>query len=747
MGHKIIAPKSIFLSLLSASPLLLMGVFFDVAGVYGENFVLPWVPALDVSFSLRLDTLSLLFITLICGIGFLIQLYALDYTREQKDRTSFHVYLSLFMIAMLGIVSADNLILIFVFWELTTLTSYLLIGFKHEDAKSRKNALQAVMVTGIGGLMLLAGFIILGSIAGSYELTEIFVNVDKLPQHPLFELSFLLILLGAFTKSAQFPFHFWLPGAMAAPAPVSAYLHSATMVKAGVYLLARLLPIYAQTPLWASILIPVGCFTAFWTALVAFRQTDIKLMLAYTTNTVLGILVCLLGLGSTYALHAAMLLIIAHAAYKAALFMIVGTIDKKTGTRELHVLSGLKSGLKVTFIAATLALASKAGLPPLLGFLGKEYTYKALLNVDTLTLGLIVAANAFMGAIALLIFIKPFFGRPIAALEKNTPSKRAVFLWLCPLILSISGLILPVIALNWLGDIVISPAAYDISLASKAIDLKLWSGINTPLILSAVTIAAGLLLYVFYNAAQKILDILCSMLPTANGVYDSILSGILNGAEDLTKIIQHGRLNLYVSMFFATIAILGLWSLNLCCLNWQAPDIHTDVFEISLIGLIVIAVSLAATAKTRISAIAALSAIGFFTTLIFLIYGAPDVAKTQLLVETLLIVFLAIIMRHLPVLDAVPKHPKSRKAVNLLIAGATGIAVTFMMLTILQLPFDTELGDYYAANSAVKAYGRNIVNVILVDFRAIDTLGEIVVVVIASLAAASLLSYKRDKTS
>ncbi|WP_287127353.1 proton-conducting transporter membrane subunit, partial [Desulfobacter sp.] len=312
----------------------------------GVSWYWDWVPSLGASFSIRLDGLSMLFSWLICGIGLFVQLYAFHYMKDKPLSALFHLYLTLFMLAMLGLVLAGNLLLLFIFWELTTVTSYLLIGFNHDQEVSRKNALQAMLVTGAGGLALLAGLILLGQMAGTWEMDQIINRGAAFTSDNRFAPALILILIGAFTKSAQVPFHFWLPGAMSAPAPVSAFLHSATMVKGGIYLLARLAPVFSQSDLWFWSLALTGGITAVWTVVVALQQRDLKLMLAYSTNVALGKLVFLLALGTRYAISAALMFTIAHALYKAALFMVIGTVDKATGTRNIDQVAGLGRILK-----------------------------------------------------------------------------------------------------------------------------------------------------------------------------------------------------------------------------------------------------------------------------------------------------------------------------------------------------------------------------------------------------------------
>ncbi|WP_299725840.1 hydrogen gas-evolving membrane-bound hydrogenase subunit E [uncultured Endozoicomonas sp.] len=730
--------------------LLPLGIFLLIGASYKPPeslFYWSWIPSLDINFSLRLDGLSVLFASLISGVGFLIQLYAVAYMKPYKGRAAFHLYLTLFMLAMLGLVLADNLLLLFVFWELTTLTSYLLIGFNHEKEISRKNALQAMLVTGSGGLAMLAGLIMLGEMAGTYSISAIITQGTSLVQHSWFTPSLLLILLGAFTKSAQFPFHFWLPGAMAAPTPVSAYLHSSTMVKAGIYLLARMLPVYGDSALWFTLLCSAGAFTALWCAIQAYRQTDLKLMLAFSTNVILGQLVMLIGIGSSYAVTAALLLIAAHSFYKAGLFMVVGNIDKATGTREYHELAGLRAVLTISFIAALVTAASKAGLPPSFGFLSKEYLYKAGLEFGWLLSGSMLLANAIMVALGLLIIIKPFLSphhekaAPMKAIEHNQ------LLWIPPIVLALLSVVVPVALLNWYQGLVIDPAAAVMLPDTQVKTVKLWEGFNLPLLLSALTLILGIVLYVVYPRLKPRLDQLMSGLPSGPGVYQHILNAVIKLANWQTRILQHGHLTQYSLQFFIVLlAFLGtaLWKIVL----WQVhplPSIELDLYyyDIILAAFLVIAAFVVVKARTLLLAVAALGTIGFLTTMVFLVYSAPDVAKTQLLVETLMVVFIAIVLRHLSAVNSVPRHSTSRRLVHACVAIGIGVSISLALWIITATPMNQEISEFYAQTSVSGGKGRNIVNVILVDFRAFDTLGEAVVVVIAGLAAVAVMAGKR----
>ncbi|MBR9876575.1 MAG: DUF4040 domain-containing protein [Vibrionaceae bacterium] len=734
--------------LLMIFPLIPIIILFFVLSWYrpeGVSWQGSWVPGLDVNLSFRLDGLSFLFVCLICGIGALIHFYSLAYMRSHAARFSFHVYLTLFMLSMLGIVTSDNVLLLFVFWELTTITSYLLIGFSHEKEESREKAIQALLVTGAGGLALLAGLIFLGQIAGSYELSVIVQQSTQITSHKWFLPSLILIFLGVFTKSAQFPFHFWLPNAMAAPTPVSAYLHSATMVKAGVYLLARLSPVYAHSDIWFYTLSIAGGFTAIWCGLLALKQTDLKLMLAYSTNVALGKLVLLIGMGTELALTAALLFILAHSFYKAALFMVVGNIDKATGTRDITKLNGLKAVLSLSLVAATLAALSKAGIPPLLGFLSKEYMYKSGLEISSVVIGLLLVVNIIMVAVTIAFIYKPFFAH---AYREPTPAKGIESqrgLWIPPLLLSVGGLIVPVLGLGWVNHHVIIPGVLTSLPASNPEATKLWHGVNFPLLLSVVTLALGWAVYVLYTQRFAKWYKSAFIVPTAELVFNHLVNGVIRFATWQTQWIQQKRLSNYVLMFSLVLAIV-LLSRPLDISAARFTELFAiNFYEVTIALLLVAAVSVCTFSNSRLLSVSALSVIGFMTTLVFMLYSAPDVAKTLLLVETLMVVFLVLLMRHMPKLTTVRNHSKRRRLLHAVIAGIVGLSVSVALINITSQPFDPMLSDFFVQNSLPEGHGRNIVNVILVDFRAIDTLGEVIVVVMAGIAATSLFTTPNHK--
>jgi multicomponent Na+:H+ antiporter subunit A len=711
----------------------------------GMRWSFLWVPSLGINLSFRLDGLSFLFACLISGIGALIQIYALSYLRGKSSRFSFHLYLTLFMLAMLGVVMSDNILLLFVFWELTTITSYLLIGFNHDSKKARNNALQSLIVTGAGGLALLAGLILLGMMAGSYELSVIIEQSAIIAQHSLFVPSLVLILLGAFTKSAQFPFHFWLPNAMAAPTPVSAYLHSATMVKAGIYLLARLSPVYSQSDIWFYTLGIVGGFTAIWCAILALKQTDMKLMLAYSTNVALGKLVLLLGIGTELAITAALLFILAHSFYKAALFMVIGNIDKATGTRDIGVLRGLKSVLLLSLVAAIVAALSKSGVPPLLGFLSKEYMYKASIEVSSWATVTFLVVNAFMVAIALALVIKPFFAHYGGDPTPAKPVELDRGLWLPPILLAIGSIVVPVVGLSWLNLQVIVPGVLSADLNANPEAVKLWQGLNLPLLLSAVTLLLGYILYKVFPRVLVRWERMPITMPNANDVFGRVMGAMMTFANWQTQLLQQKRLSVYVLMFFAVLAGVLISQPIVIPQHFFFGLSNVKFYEVAIALLLVTAALLCTFSRSRLLSIAALGMVGFMTTLVFLLYSAPDVAKTQLLVETLMVVFVVLLIHHLPRFTTVPNHSVRRRLVHGAVACVIGFSVTAILINITLQPIDSTLADFFAENSVPGGHGRNIVNVILVDFRAFDTLGEAVVVVIAGISAVSLLKVRNRR--
>ena len=613
-----------------------------------------WAPALGVSLSFYLDGLSLLFALLISGIGAFVFLYSGAYMAGHPQLLRFYLILALFMLAMLGVVLADNLLTLYVFWELTTVTSYLLIGFNHEEDKSRRAALQGLLVTAIGGLALLAGMVLMGVAAGTYELSEILASGDVLRDSGLYVPILILILAGAFTKSAQFPFHFWLPNAMAAPTPVSAYLHSATMVKAGVYLLARLQPGLDGTLWWSVTLTTVGAITAVLGAVLSLRQSDLKLMLAYTTVMGLGTMVMFLGIDSPIAATAAVAFILVHALYKAGLFLVVGIIDHETGTRDKDRLGGLGRAMPITAAAAAVAALSMAGIPPLVGFISKELMYKSA-SAAVLAPGVFTAAaltaNVIMVTVAAMIVIRPFFSGQAArtADMPHHPHEAPARMWLGPAVMAALGLLFGVAP--WLIDrSLIAPGTAAVYGAPESYALALWHGINLPLLLSALTLALGALLYVRNDMARAGLDAVARRVPiSGDRSYDAVMAGLNWLARVQTEMLQPGYLRHYLFMVFATLVLATGYTLIVKDVAvWPGAPTEFVLEAWGAIALILAGTLMATMAKSRLAAICALGTVGVGVALVFLVYGAPDLAKTQLLVETLVVVIVAIVMLRLP---------------------------------------------------------------------------------------------------
>ncbi|WP_299816674.1 putative monovalent cation/H+ antiporter subunit A [uncultured Roseibium sp.] len=718
----------------------------------GETFVAAkaWAPSYGVNFSVYVDGLSTLFALLISGIGTLIILYAGGYLKGHVQQGRFFSFLFLFMGSMLGLVLGNNLISLFIFWELTSITSFLLIGFDNLRAASRRAALQALLVTGGGGLALLAAFILIISATGEIEMSVLLGSPDIIKDTGLYLPIFILVLGGAFTKSAQFPFHFWLPNAMEAPTPVSAYLHSATMVKAGVYLLMRMHPLLGDTVLWTTVLPLFGGVTLLVGTVLAVRQTDLKLMLAYTTVASLGLLVMLTGTSHEKALEGAVLYLLAHSLFKGGLFMIAGTIDHEAGTRDVTKLGGLRSAMPITFAAACLAALSMSGLPPFIGFIAKEVLYYGTWGwpgaglVVTMTA---VVGNALMLVIAAAVALKPFLGPKV-----ETPKhahEGPVLLIAGPVVLSLTGLVLALMA-HTTGQLFIGPTLSSLTGEFTQVDLHLLpTSINAPLILSLITIGLGIALYTQLDRLRGLIaSVLAAIGWGPDKGFDQFVCGVVGFSGRVTRLVQTGNMQTYMIVIFVFTAIAVLLPGYLTGSFPTMPEMpeyrfyEWGILFIAVLGLIAVLV-----AKTRLTAIVSLGIQGFAVALIFMMFGAPDLSFTQFMVETLSVVILALVMTRL---NLMPSDHRSVPAALLtgIVACAVGLGLTLTLLAITQQPFDTRLSDFFAQFSRSIAHGRNIVNVIIVDFRGFDTLGEIAVVVLAGLCVLALIRVrtKPDKT-
>ena len=708
---------------------------------------LEWIPSLNVSLALAFDGLTLLFGLVICCVGFFVTLYAADYLPGQAALGKFFVFLHSFLLAMLGLVTADNLLTLFVFWELTTLISYLLIGFECEVEKARQNARQALLVTGAGGLALLVGFLLLGRIADTYELSELSAQAARIKADPLYLPVLILVFIGAFTKSAQVPFHFWLPNAMTAPTPISAFLHSATMVKAGIYLLARLHPSLGGTFAWMGTLVVTGGITAVLGSVLAMKASDLKSILAFTTLMALGILTMFLGGQTTPALTAAMTFLLVHCLYKSALFMVVGIIDHQTGTRRIEDLGGLAKFMPITAAAATMAALSMAGFPLFFGFIGKEIMYKGALTEDMYPVLATTAAllsNALMTAVAGLLIIKPFLGP--ARRTPLSPREAPWAMWLGPIFLGALGLIFGVIP-DRIADWVVKPAVKAFHPTMENIQLKLFHGINEPLLLSVATLSLGIVFYRFKRPLKQHLDDALQKIPIRfEHVYSWGLEGIAKIAAIQTRLLQNGSLHRYLSVIIAAVVLgAGLPFLSTCTRTMPAENFDPSLAGGLLIGITVAAVATVVSAGSRLLAICSLGVVGAGIAMLFLMYGAPDVALTQLLVETLTVIVVTLVLLRLPRLNTGRNLPTAVKLWNGFLAVAIGALMTGLILAVNQTELDRSVTDFFEINSYIAAHGRNIVNVILVDFRSLDTLGEITVVALAGLAGYALIQQQKVK--
>ncbi|WP_193140395.1 MULTISPECIES: putative monovalent cation/H+ antiporter subunit A [unclassified Meridianimarinicoccus] len=727
----------LFLTFLQALP--------TIAGGGTLRYSFSWIPSLSVDLSFFVDGLSLTFALLISGIGVMVMLFSGSYLKGHPQHGRFSLYLVSFMLAMLGLVLSDNMLGLFVFWELTTITSYLLIGFSHTSENSRRSALQALFVTGFGGLAMLAGFLIIAGIAGTMELSELRGMGDILRDNSMYGAILVLILLGAFTKSAQVPFHFWLPNAMAAPTPVSAYLHSATMVKGGVYLLARMHPTLSGTDAWLWSLTIFGAVTAVFASIMAIKQTDLKQTLAYTTLMALGTLVMFLASPNAYAITAVATFLVVHSLYKAALFLVIGCVDHATGTRDARRLGGLMRQMPVTTVAAGLAALSMAGVPPFIGFIGKELLYKGGLespSVGPILIGATLAASALMFAAGGIVALRPFWGSADKMPDPGRPITEAPWPMLVgPVLLSVLGLLFGLVPHMLEVNVTTPLVAALLGDPAKAKHLHLWAGVNAALILSLITFAIGILLYLLHTRLRDALEAAGDRLFTFDGLWDGFLARLGRFARWQGGLIQSGILNRYLTTVFIVIA-LGLASAMIHTRMSTGPiAIPTPEFKHLVVFLLTFAgTALTIITNSRISAIAGLGVVGIGVALIFILFSAPDVAITQLLVEMLVVVLFSVAALRLPVL---PRRTGKRERIGHgIIAVSVGSLVTLTLLGVVSEPIDRRLSDFFEIASYPDAYGRNIVNVILVDFRAFDTFGEVSVVAVAALAALALLRQR-----
>ena len=716
-----------------------------------------WSPQLGLDLLLRLDGLALFFGLIITGIGAAIALYTGYYFAGNPRLGYFYGLLFLFMASMLGLVWADNLLLLFVFWEGTSLTSYLLIAFKLEDSKALEGARRALIVTSLGALAMLGGMVLLAQMAGTYTLSAILAQpASQFTDHALYPAALLLILLGAFTKSAQFPFHFWLPGAMAAPTPASAYLHSATMVKAGIYLLARLHPALSDSPLWFWSLLSVGGVTLLLGAISALRYYDLKAILAYATVSQLGVLVFLLALPSEKALIAVAVGILAHALYKGPLFLVAGILEHATGTRDIRRLAGLARTVPWVTATAILAGVSMAGFPPFFGFLAKEMLLESFYQfaekgnpiVGWLGVAAVVVSGAFFVAYSLTLLWEPFFRGQAATNDPgNDPAPvhhPPEFVLVLPaLVLVLLGTALPLL-ISLVEKPLLIPAVSAMAGTKVEFHLALWHGFTPMLLASLLAIGLGIALF----RARAMLRAGFERSPTwldGRLLFDQIVDALYGLARWITQRMQgaslatHSSVTLLCAVALLLYALLQLDWRNDLRTNWAALPTLTEVI-LAVLGIVAAVVTVRT--RSRLSAIISIGVVGVVVTLFFVFFSAPDLALTQLLIEVLTVVFLVLVFYRITPRSH-PPTPTATRWRNLAVAVAVGLWGFFMVLLSVEGPFLPSIADFFSLNSVDAAHGGNIVNVIIVDFRGFDTLGEITVLIIAALGGYGLLRATR----
>ncbi|MDN3519194.1 putative monovalent cation/H+ antiporter subunit A [Aquisalimonas lutea] len=704
----------------------------------------PWIPGLDINLSFLVDGLSLLFALLISGIGTFIIIYAGGYLHGDPYLPRFYAIMFAFTAAMLGVVLSDNLLTLFVFWELTSITSYLLIGYHHEDKEARWCALQGLFVTVAGGLALLAGLLMLAVAAGGeYTLSGILAS-DGLQEYPFYTAMVLAILAGTFTKSAQVPFHFWLPNAMAAPTPVSAFLHSATMVKAGVYLMARLNPALGGTELWFYMLGIFGAVTMFTGSFMALRSTGIKAMLAYSTIMALGTLTMLIGIGTEAAIVAAMAFLLAHALYKAALFMLAGVLDHETGTKDITRMGGLRRAMPITFVTACVAALSLAGLPPLFGFIAKELMFEATLHggaLTTFTTVLALLSAIMIMAVAAIFALRPFIGARTET--PKSPHEGPLSMLIGPVVLAALSLVFGVAA--FIPEAALLQAAVT-AVHGRPVDfhLYLWHGVNVPLLLSAIAIVIGLLAFRFWDAVLagfRRMPFIDRLGPERG--YERLMDGLVWLAEWQTRVLQNGYMSNYIiTLVLTTVALTG-WTLFVHT-GTAIPlgDINVRIYEWFTVGLILAGALFATITGSRLTAVAALGMAGFGVALVFVEFSAPDLGTTQIMVETLTVILLVLVLYRLPAF--VNFSSPGTRLRDALIAASFGGLMTLLILVVHDINVAEPISDQLVQWSYPEGHGRNIVNVILVDFRALDTLGEIFVVGLAAIGVYAMIQLRAE---
>ena len=729
------------------APLLGLGLLLSqtsqvLAGdIISVNYA--WITQLGLNLSFRLDGLSYLFSLLILGIGLLVILYARYYLSEQERVARFFSCLLLFMGSMLGLVLAGNLLLMLMFWELTSLSSFLLIGFWSHQTAARQGARMALAVTGGGGLALLAGILVIGHVVGSYELTEVLAAGDVLRAHSLYPVALVLVLLGVFTKSAQFPFHFWLPHAMSAPTPVSAYLHSATMVKAGVFLLARLYPLLSGTDWWFYLVTFTGLITLLVGAVTALFQHDLKGLLAYSTISHLGLITLLFGLDSDFAPVAAIFHIINHATFKASLFMAAGIIDHETGSRDMRRINGLWKYMPHTAVLAMVASLAMAGVPLLNGFLSKEMFFSETLHqhllgsFSWLLPTMATVAGVFSVAYSLRFIHDVFFNGTPINLPKFPPHEPPRYMKIPVEVLVFCCLLVGMLPAFTVDSLLAAAAQASLGHALPEYNLAIWHGFNMPLMMSVLALIGGIIVYSqrapLFSWYEGLPDINARMI-FEGGV--RFLYGLVSRA--LAR-IENGSLQRYISLLLVSVIVmLTVWLTPLSQITGEV--VLTPIDPLTALGLAVMGISALLTMgfhRQRLTALLMLSVVGLVVAMTFARFSAPDLALTQLVVEVVTILLMLLVVYFLPAQGPIEVTSLLRLR-DAIIAASCAVLMAVLTFAVLTRPYQS-IADFFLANSLTGGGGTNVVNVILVDFRGFDTLGEISVLAITAIATVALL--------
>jgi multicomponent Na+:H+ antiporter subunit A len=691
-----------------------------------------WVGDLDLAFDMRLDGFGLLMLLIISGIGVAVMAYSVSYFPSTAANARVGGLLVLFSGSMVGLVLADQLLVLYMFWELTSITSWLLIGAKSTDARARAGALHALMVTGAGGLVMLGGLVVVGQEAGTYSLSAILADP---PTGGTVGVGLALVLVGIVTKSAQYPFHSWLPGAMVAPTPVSAYLHSATMVKAGVYLAARLAPAFALVGGWRPAVLTIGLVTMLAGGLRALRQHDLKLLLAMGTISQLGFLMVLVGTGEPAATTAGVLLLLAHALFKAALFLVVGIVDHEAGTRDRRELSGFGAGWGPVKVITVVAAASMAGLPPLLGFVAKESAYEAFVHEGTW--GAVVLAGLVAGSALTVAYSVRFAVTVVARPAADARAVHAPGRWfVAPAAVLAVLTVLGGLFVSVLAEPLVDAATLVLDPGAEHVHLSLWHGINTPLLLSLLAYAIGAVLVLGREPFARAQARLAPSFSGDDG-FAAAIRGLNITAARMTRVVQSGSLPVYAAVILLT-AVAAPGAALIVNRSWSGwPEFAETPVQVLLAAVIIGGAIAASVVKRRFAAVVLLGAVGYGMGLVFVVQGAPDLGLTQFAVETLTIVVFMLVLRRLPARFE-QRQPAIATWLRVVVASTVAAGVFFFALISAGAQLPRSVSPGLIERSLPEAEGRNVVNVTLVDFRGLDTLGEIGVLVVAGVGIVAL---------